>query len=113
MTKVKEGRYTYFIIPEQNTIKCVSTYAKKNVVGKAVLSDGDTWNEEVGKFIARTKCDKKINEKRIKYLQSWLDEYFDAIQYYQKKHSRVAILMKKAEAEKRELTFEMKRVREM
>ena len=113
MKKVKDGRYTYFIIPEQRLIKCVSTYARKSVMGCAKCRDDDTWNEEIGKFIAKTKCDKKINEKRIKYLQSWLDQCFNAIQYYQKEHSKTAILMKKAEAEKRELTFEMKKVREI
>ena len=53
MTKIKEGRYTYYIIPEQRLVKCVSTYAKKPVTGWAKCADTDEFDENTGKEIAR------------------------------------------------------------
>ena len=112
MTKVKEGRYTYYIIPEQKLIKCVSSYAKKPYVGIAKCNDKDTFDENIGKHIARVRCDDKINKKRIKSLEAYLDNAFDIVRFWEKEHSRLCVLMKIADAEKRRIDIEKKKIKD-
>ena len=73
MTKTKIGRYVYYIIPENGTVKCSSTYAGIPVYGVAKCNGKDEFNEEIGKKIARIRCDKKINTKRQKNLGGAVD----------------------------------------
>lgn len=112
MTKFKEGRYTYYIIPEQKLVKCVSSYAKKTVVGYAKCAADDEWNENIGMHIARVRCDDKINRKRLKCVKRDLDIVFRELVYWQKKHAVLCTLLKKAEKEKRDLTFDKVRIGE-
>lgn len=110
MTKKKIGRYTYYIIPEQNRVKCVSSYAKKAVTGYAECKPEDTFNEDIGMEISRVKCDTKINKKRIKSLEKELDFVFNEIRYWEKRHSKLCMLMRNAEKEQRELNIANKKL---
>lgn len=113
MTKIKEGRYTYYIIPEQRLVKCVSTYAKKPVTGWAKCADTDEFDENTGKEIARIRCDDKVNKKRIAFLKALEDTYFNELHYYMVKHGRICTKLRAAEKERRDLIFELKKIREM
>ena len=113
MTKVKEGRYTYYIIPEQKLVKCVSTYAKKPVIGWAKCADVDEFDETLGKEIARIRCDDKVNRRRLVFLKDLADIYFKETQYYMRQHGRVCVKLRQAEKERRDLVFELKKIREM
>lgn len=113
MKKIKEGRYTYYIIPERNIVKCISTYAKIPYAGVAKCNDADIFNEDTGKYIARVRCDAKINKVRIKTLKADMDVAFENIQWWSHYHGKLCSLMKKAEKEKRDLIFEIKKTREI
>ena len=105
MKEYKEGRYYYYIIPESRIVKCVSTYGKKPFVGIAKCDEKDTFDENIGKRIARVKCDNKINRRRIKVLQRDMDIAFDNVRYWEAKHSMLCQLMRTADKERRELVF--------
>lgn len=48
------------------TIKAISTYAGKRVVGKAVCHPEDAYSEDNGIKLAVLRCAKKIAGKRVK-----------------------------------------------
>jgi len=66
-----------------NMVICVSSYAKKKVVGKAKCAPGDEFDLEKGKRLAQLRCDLKVAQKRRKkaeadYMESWhrlMDEF--------------------------------------
>lgn len=57
-------RYRYF--NSETEVVCVSSFAGKSVVGRAKCAPGDNFNLEVGKKLARLRCDLKIAKKRKK-----------------------------------------------
>ena len=58
------ARYKYYT--NGNQVICVSSYAKIPVKGVAKCSPEDVFNEEIGKQLARLRCDAKIAKKRVK-----------------------------------------------
>lgn len=58
-------RYKYFIDDNKNRVICVSTFAGKAVRGVAKCSDADTFDVEVGKKLAKLRCDEKVAAKRV------------------------------------------------
>lgn len=99
MNKYKEGRYTYYIIPEVKMVKCVSTYAKKPYVGVAKCVPEDEFNESLGKYIARTKCDAKISCKRMESLNADLIYVESMIALWNDEKNKVVSLIEKAKHE--------------
>lgn len=57
-------RYKYYVAGRK--VVCVSSYAKQKVRGVAICSDNDEFNEDVGKALARQRCDVKIARKRFR-----------------------------------------------
>lgn len=61
--------YRYIVVPMKDgrtkTI-AISTFAGKTVRGTAICDVRDTYDEELGKQIAATKCGEKIAIKRVK-----------------------------------------------
>jgi len=112
MTKYKEGRYTYYIIPESNIVKCVSTYAKKPYVGISKCRPEDTFNESIGKYIARVRCDNKINQKRMESLNRDLAIASKMIDYWIDEQGMLQSLICKAEKERNGIIAELKNISE-
>lgn len=48
----------------KNTITCVSSYAGKTVRGVAKCAPNDEWDEDLGKRLAKLRCDVKVAKKR-------------------------------------------------
>lgn len=94
-------------------VKCVSTYAKKPVVGIAICRPEDTFDEDVGKRIAKYKCDRKVNTKRLKYLHEVADNYYELMHYYMRKYSSMSLKITKAEYECRGLMHERNAIEEL
>ena len=113
MKCVKEGRYTYFIIPENGVVKCVSHYAKKPVVGIARCASEDEFDAGIGKKIARIRCDQKVNKKRMAFLRELSDYYYNQTQYNMRKYGQIQIKLGKAEDECRELLLDISRIKEL
>lgn len=57
-------RYRYYAF--DNKIICISSYCNKDVKAYARCSPEDTFNFEVGRDLARARCDYKIALKRMK-----------------------------------------------
>lgn len=110
MTRYKEGRYTFYIIPESKTVKCMSTYEKKPFWGIAKCNDEDNFDEEVGKNLARLRCDIKINNRRIKVLNQVLLDYKELSEYYKYRKERVAVKLTQADTEKKVLEHDLSRL---
>lgn len=66
---MKYAKYEYKIHTKRNGKKevvAISSYAGKTVKAKAICSPEDTYDEELGKEIARLRCAVKIDEKRAR-----------------------------------------------
>jgi len=57
------NRYQYYKT-SKNAIICVSHYAGKSVKGVAKCSPNDEFNEEIGKELAKLRCDAKVASLR-------------------------------------------------
>lgn len=58
-------KYYYYTDNEgRQCVKCVSHYAGKPVIGVAKCSPSDEYNEEMGRQIAKARCDFKVADKR-------------------------------------------------
>ena len=80
------ARYRFYV--NGNQVICVSSYAKKPVKGVAKCSPEDTFNEEIGKQLAKLRCDAKVAKQRVKRAKEdrnlaakWLNNSMD---YYAK-----------------------------
>lgn len=72
----------YKFYTNDKKVVAVSTYAKKNVRGVATCSDDDTFDLDFGKNLAKIRCDKKINEKRLRQLNykvAGLNAFIDSL----------------------------------
>ena len=69
-----ENRYKYY--EAGNKIIAVTTYKGKTIRRVAVCADGDTFNREFGKKLARAKCEEKIAWERW---NNKIKEFSDAI----------------------------------
>lgn len=69
----------YKFYTNDKKVVAVSTYARKNVRGVASCSDDDDFDISFGMKLAQIRCDKKINEKRLKHLNSKVSELNDII----------------------------------
>ena len=68
------ARYKYYTDGNGRTI-CVSTFAKKVVKGIAKCSPADTYDDDVGKNLARLRCDMKVAKKRLnKAKERWMQD---------------------------------------
>lgn len=64
-------KYSYF--KTNRKIICVATYAGRRYRGIAKCSPDDSFDEEVGKKLARMRCDLKTSEAKLKYSQTMFD----------------------------------------
>lgn len=76
----------YRFIQAGNKVICISTYAKKVVKGIAKCSPNDEFDLDLGKELAKLRCDVKIADKRAnraaeKYIEAE-DNLFEANQYF-------------------------------
>lgn len=110
MVKYKEGRYVYYVIPESNMVKCVSTYGKKPFIGISRCSKDDVFNESIGKYIARIRCDKKINRKRIETLSKDFSVAQKESRFWVDRCSMICELITKANNEKKEIDADLKKI---
>lgn len=62
-----------FIHNGKETI-CISSYAKKTVKGIAKANPRDVYDKERGELLAKTRCDYKVAQKRVKNAASRLAE---------------------------------------
>ena len=79
----KMARYRYIVM--DNKVICISTYAKKVVKGIAKCSPNDEFDIEIGKKLAKLRCDEKVANKRVnraakKYIEAE-EILFEASQY--------------------------------
>lgn len=84
------ARYRYYV--NGNQVICVSSYAKKPVKGVAKCSPEDTFNLEIGKQLAKLRCDAKVTKLRMRRAKEdkdiasrWLNnslEYFTKCDNY-------------------------------
>ena len=80
------ARYRFYI--NGNQVICVSSYAKKPIKGVAKCSPEDTFNEEIGKQLAKLRCDAKVAKQRARRAKEdremaakWLN---NSLEYYNK-----------------------------
>lgn len=59
-------RYHFYTDGKRKVI-CVTTFAKKPVKGVAVCAEGDTFDLEKGKALAKARCDYYFGIKRLEY----------------------------------------------
>lgn len=85
----------YKFYTNDKKVVAVSTYAKKNVRGVATCSDDDNFDISFGMKLAQTRCDKKINEKRLKHLNSKVAEINDFIDFLISDRNRLLGLINK------------------
>lgn len=85
------ARYRFYV--NGNQVICVSSYAKKPIKGVAKCSPEDTFNLEIGKQLAKLRCDAKVAKQRVKrakedrnlaarWLNSSMDYYAKCENYY-------------------------------
>ena len=75
---MKKDRYRYYTHKREDgatEIIAVSSYAGRKVKGKAVCSPDDKFDEEIGKKLAKLRCDVKVDEKRVKRASEERDFY--------------------------------------
>jgi hypothetical protein len=58
------ARYKYVV--EGNKVTCISKFAGNPVKGYAKCSPNDKFDYEIGKELARARCDAKVAKKRLK-----------------------------------------------
>lgn len=90
-------------------IKAVSSYEGKTVTASALLHPGDEYDYEVGKEIARLRCDKKLCSKKISRFKRKRRSIDSDIEYYKnyiKKLERRKEAYKKTIVETEERMFE-------
>lgn len=80
-------RYRYYI--NDNTVICVSSYARKSVKGIAKCNPNDSFNLETGKRLARIRCDYKVALKRVRRAKSKFEEATDALDAAQEHVNRM------------------------
>lgn len=104
-----EPRYKYFT-NGKNLVVAVSRYAGKYVRGIAKCSDLDEFDFEVGKKLAKVRCDLKIAGLRTrraaalqKEAQEQLDEAFRNITNIERYYSEAIYARDKVEQEYQEL----------
>lgn len=61
-------KYKYYV--GKDVVVCTTRFAGKNVRATAKCSEGDTFDEEVGKNLAKLRCDIKVAKKRAKLANS-------------------------------------------
>lgn len=71
------AKYKFYTDNSKEVI-VVSTYARKNVRGVARCNPQDDFNYEIGKQIAKARCDLKIAEKRVKRAREKYDAATEA-----------------------------------
>ena len=79
-------RYTFNIAEDK--VICVAHFAKKPVRGiaKCNRAEGDLFLEDVGKDLAKARCDKKVAEKRCVRAQK---QYAYALAQLQKAYAQM------------------------
>lgn len=65
-------KYKYFT-NDADTVIAEQTFAGKKYRGKAVASDSDEFNPQIGMDIAAAKCDVKICKARVNYAKKRLE----------------------------------------
>ena len=83
-------KYRYY--KKDNTIIAISTYAGKEVKGRAKCGPEDKYDEEYGKELAAARCNAKVADKRLKnatrkYYEAYEDlkqamQHFSAMSRY-------------------------------
>lgn len=58
------SRYKFYFDEKNSTIICVSSFAGKAVKGRAKCHPNDDFNEDLGKELAKLRCDLKVADKR-------------------------------------------------
>lgn len=58
------SRYKFYFDEKNSTIICVSSFAGKTVKGRAKCHPNDDFNEDLGKELAKLRCDLKVADKR-------------------------------------------------
>lgn len=66
--------YTYNESDGRRTVVAISTYAGKNVKGRAKCHVSDQFDEDSGKALAAARCNAKIAEKRTKRAEKKMKE---------------------------------------
>lgn len=72
------ARYQYYKDSKNRTI-CVSHYAGKVVRGVAKCAPEDTFDEQIGRDLARARCDAAVAQLRLKRAEDKLYEKRSAI----------------------------------
>lgn len=80
MRKNFNPKYKFYT--NDKKVIAVSTYAKKNVRGVAVCSKDDNFDADFGMKLAKIRCDRKINEKRLKHLNKKVKDVNTIIDYF-------------------------------
>lgn len=94
---MKTRTYNYF--KHYNEIICVTSYHGKSVKGKAKCNPDDTFSEEIGKQLAKVRCDKKLSQKILKNAKNHLVECTVEMNRADKKFNSVYDFMNIMEAE--------------
>ena len=87
MRKNFNPKYKFYT--NDKKVIAVSTYAKKNVRGVAVCSKDDNFDVDFGMKLAKIRCDKRINEKRLKYLNNKVKDVNTIIDYFISERSKM------------------------
>ena len=80
MRKNFNPKYKFYT--NDRKVIAVSTYAKKNVRGVASCSSDDDFDFDFGMKLAKIRCDRKINEKRLKHLNKKVKDVNTLIDYF-------------------------------
>lgn len=88
---------------DNNKVKAVTTYKNKIISAVAVCSPEDVYDFEIGKAIAKAKCELKVAKKRIKNLKTYSSmiyaDFDEMIELYEREFRRQAKRIKFAEKE--------------
>lgn len=61
------SRYKFYFDKKNSTIICVSSFAGKTIKGYAKCHPNDDFNEDLGKELAKLRCDLKVARARYKH----------------------------------------------
>lgn len=62
---MRERRYSFVVCKEQKKVICITKYKGKTVKGTAKCMETDVFSEDIGKRIAKAKCQYYVSIKRL------------------------------------------------
>lgn len=86
---MRERRYSFVVCKEQKKVICITKYKGKTVKGTAKCMETDVFSEDIGKRIAKAKCQYYLAIKRLDSILNVESECYKKMEELKKEQEKV------------------------